>query len=280
MQDTGKHRKDLSDKFYTNPTVATACLQQLIPLLDNPGGFVWIEPSAGAGAFLTALKGVLPSAKAFAVDLTPAAPEIEKGDFMTWRPPFGRRIIFGNPPFGKQGSAARQFIARATYLNAKWIAFILPRSFEKPSLQTAFPLNYHNRLSVRLGADAFIVNGTPYDVPCVFQVWERMETTRHLEEAVQPTGFSFVKSSEPHEILIRRVGVYAGRAFLKGVHASPQSHYYIQPSGPIHADDIIEKISAHVFPSNTTGPRSISKGELAEVLNVILAAAAGAAPIQ
>jgi len=267
LQDTGKSRKDLSDKFYTAPAVATACLQQLIPLIGDPGGFVWIEPSAGAGAFITALKGLVP-ATVVGVDLTPAFEGVEKGDFMTWRPPWGRRIIFGNPPFGKQGSAARRFVARAADLNAKWIAFILPRSFEKPSLQTAFPLNYHNRLSVRLGENAFLVNGVPYDVPCVFQVWERMDVLRHVPASVEPVGFEFVKPSESHDFVVRRVGVYAGRA-LQG-EASPQSHYFIKLSVVCNIQALVEKICEHVFPSNTTGPRSISKGELSVVVNSLL----------
>jgi hypothetical protein len=43
-----------------------------------------------------------------------------------------------------------------------------------------------------------------------------------------------------------------------------------------HVKEIVDKVNAHVFPTNTTGPRSLSKPEINEVLNTILNAVIGA----
>lgn len=269
-QDTGKFRTKLLDKFYTNPTIATLCVQQVMTLIGNPGGFVWIEPSAGGGAFINALKGVAPNAAIMAIDIAPDHRDVVAADFMEWQPGVENALFFGNPPFGKQGSLARKFITRAAHLNAKWIAFILPRSFEKPSLQTAFPPLYHNRLSLRLDPNAFLVNNEPHDVPCVFQIWERMNAPRETHRPVEPKGFKYVRNTDTHDIIVRRVGVYAGRAFLfqeSGTH-SPQSHYFIQIQVPLsNKKQLVEYLCSYEFPSNTTGPRSLSKGEVSEVIN-------------
>ena len=277
LQDTGKKRKNLADKYYTVSAAATQCLTQLTPLLQNPGGFVWIEPSAGNGVFLNALKDVLPAARAIGLDIAPGAGRIEKGDFLSWDASgldaTSPRIFFGNPPFGRQSSLARRFIQRAAELNAQWIAFILPRSFEKPSLQKHVPTVYHLRLSERLGDNSFLVNEKPHDVPCVFQVWERQAESRAPVPTVEPVGFRYVKHTEPHDIAIRRVGVNAGCAFLSGGTFSPQSHYFIKFLDAAVVEKrgaIMQQLSAHPFPSNTTGPRSLSKGEITAVLGPLV----------
>jgi hypothetical protein len=273
LQDTGKKRTQLADKFYTAPAAAASCLTQLMALVPNPGGFVWIEPAAGSGVFLDALKDVLPAARAIGMDIAPGAPGIEKRDFFEWNGSGeeGERIFFGNPPFGRQASLARRFIQHAGELKARWIAFILPRSYEKPSMKKYVPSVYHLRLSVRLEENAFRVNGQPHDVPCVFQVWELRAETRAPVVTVEPVGFQYVKATEAHHIVVRRVGVYAGNAFLAGGTFSPQSHYFIKlAAGGEKSGEIVLALCAHEFPSNTTGPRSLSKGEITEVLGPLL----------
>jgi hypothetical protein len=208
-----------------------------------------------------------------ALDIAPGRADIQKADFMSWNGSGPGTVFFGNPPFGRQAATARRFIGRAAELGAKWIAFILPLSFEKPSMEKAFPLIYHRRLSFRLNTYAFIVNGEPHDVPCVFQVWERMAEPRTVAVAITPNNFEFVKSTVAHDIVVRRVGVYAGRAFLAGGLHSPQSHYFIKITTTADKNRVVQKLNEHTFPTNTTGPRSLSKGEITEVLGSIVAVA-------
>ena len=54
------------------------------------------------------------------------------------------------------------------------ISFILPKSFKKDSLKKSFPLNFHLIYEGDLPDKSFLVDGVEYDVPCVFQIWEKL----------------------------------------------------------------------------------------------------------
>ena len=169
-QDTGKFRKNTKDQYYTRKSVADRCIAALLARVPDPISYQWIEPSAGTGVFL---KGLPVDFDKVGIDLEPAGPHILEGDFLEWAPTSSKkRIVFGNPPFGRQGCLAKAFIKHAATV-ADVIAFILPRSFVKPSMSRAFPLAFHCDWSEDVAKDAFEVNGTAYDVPCVFQIWTK-----------------------------------------------------------------------------------------------------------
>lgn len=270
-QDTGKFRENVLDKFYTRPAIAAAAVGRILEVIPGVEGWQWIEPSAGGGAFLQALPPDI-RARAIAIDLAPTAPGILTGNFLQWAPPAGAtsRIVFGNPPFGRQGSLAKQFIAASAWADA--IAFILPRSFLKPSMSRAFPATFHLEWSQELAADSFEVNGQPHAVPTVFQIWRKRTGPRAAVAEATPAGFSFVRPGDPFTLSVRRVGVNAGRAFPAEKEVSPQSHYFVRLDDESRRDVVLEGLSGYPFPSNTTGPRSLSRGEIAAVLNGLVGA--------
>jgi hypothetical protein len=270
-QDTGKFRENTKDQFYTKTSIARECVNSILANCPDAPQYIWVEPSAGNGAFLRCLPQTIPRV---AIDIDPRSPEIIKADFLQWIPVGdGPKVFFGNPPFGSQGSLAKAFIKYAAATNAQIIAFILPRSFMKPSMSCAFPLNFHQIYQRELPTNSFEVNGEPYDVPCVFQIWVKRTTHRDIEEKVQPIGFTYVKTTEQFHMAFRRVGVNAGTCYLQGEGPfSPQSHYFLAFDAKYlpRLSHIKDAINTHVFPSNTVGPRSLSKGEANEVINVIL----------
>lgn len=274
LQDTGKFRKNMHDKYYTRPAIANACVERILSVWPDSVRYRWIEPSAGAGVFLAAAaqRGIT----ALGLDIAPPdGSTILTADFLTWvpQPTQGKILLFGNPPFGSQGSRAKSFIAHGSSFCDR-MALILPRSFMKPSMSRAFPPAFHCCYSEELHEGSFEVNGVVYSVPCVFQLWEKRLTNRIEPLAVQAVGFSYVKSTETHHLIIRRVGVRAGAAVVAGpgVSSAPQSHYFIRLQDGLLAPTIASQLSAHEFPSNTTGPRSLSKGEINAVLSPLLAA--------
>ena len=177
IQDTGKFRKNTNDKFYTKKEVAKRCMKHVLDVIPNAiQDYTWIEPSAGAGAFLQQFpEGVR---HRFAMDIDPDGPDIAQQDFLKWSPPassstaapVARYIVIGNPPFGRQSSLAKRFI-QSSCAFADVVAFILPRSFMKPSMYSTFPSLFHKAYESELPRNSFLLNGEPYDVPCVFQVW-------------------------------------------------------------------------------------------------------------
>jgi hypothetical protein len=279
-QDTGKFRQNTKDQFYTSPVVAAACIEQIQKHIPGVEHYRWIEPSAGAGAFLAPLPA---SYDVVALDIEPAAtsqagPPITTADFLQWTQPEAetKSLVFGNPPFGRQASTAKAFIKKSCEFAAA-IAFILPLSFTKPSMARAFDAHFHCIYEEALGKDAFLLNGEPYDVPCVFQIWERREAEREADTKVEAEGFTYVKGGVPYTFALRRVGVYAGHAYPHdGTSYSVQSHYFIQVDpkkklGKKQVERTIGMMNGHVFPSNTVGPRSLSKSEVNVVLNAVLA---------
>jgi hypothetical protein len=269
QQDTGKFRENDRDQFYTAPTVAKSCVQAICETVLNYMDFLWVEPAAGTGSFLNEVPvGV----KKIGIDIDPKAKGIKQADFLTWDPlKADRTLIFGNPPFGRQSSTAKAFIKRSCEF-ADVVAFILPKSFEKPSMFSAFPPNFHLVKSIPLDRDSFILNGVKYDVPCVFQMWKKSSELRTIPEKISPKGFFYVKKHCEYNIACRRVGGLAGKCYLpNSSDFSIQSHYFIKLIHGWKAASVVEKMNAHVFPSNTVGPRSLSKSEINIVLNKIIA---------
>ena len=290
-QDTGKYRTNTKDQFYTSPCVAKKCIQILISRLHNGelyspvlplSSYLWVEPSAGNGAFLNSIPDTYDK---IGIDIDPQCANVLKQDFLTWVPPEQKTktnqkpvIIFGNPPFGRQSSLAKAFIAHSCKFPAtSTIAFILPRSFVKPSMSCAFDVHFHCIHSSDVERNAFVLGGgdASYDVPCVFQIWQKRLVPRIVPEKITEKGFQYVKGTDPYHIAFRRVGVYAGRCYTNShdeTEYNVQSHHFIKFDKKYEKNivDIAKKINAHVFPTNTTGPRSLSKPEINIVLNSIL----------
>ncbi len=271
-QDTGRFRTQLKDQFYTKPEIATWFLNAIrstLPWSQDPE-VLWVEPSAGSGSFLN-------GQKALALDIDPKDPRVLKQDFLNWTPPDAARplLVFGNPPFGRQGSLAKKFLARAaSFSNTRAIAFILPLSFQKPSMFRCIPLCFHLAWSAPVAKNAFLVNGEEYDVPCIAQIWQRQDVERAVAVQEEPIGFEYVsQDSSSWQLAFRRVGGKAGTAYLRaeGPFAA-QSHHFLEFDEAFVEEipEIQKKINAHTFPTNTTGPRSLSKSEITYVVNAIL----------
>jgi hypothetical protein len=185
-QDTGKFRTNTKDQYYTRASVAKECVDVILLKCPEASEYQWIEPSAGNGAFLKVLPG---SISRLGIDLDPKMDGIVKGDFLTWEPTSSnKKVYFGNPPFGKQGSLAKSFIKHSCE-KAELVAFILPRSFLKPSMSRAIPPKFHFIYEKEHPKDSFEVNGVAYEVPSLFQIWVKKSEDRVKSEPVKEIGF-------------------------------------------------------------------------------------------
>lgn len=271
-----KRTRETLDKYYTSPNIVSLCIQYISKELDiDKIQDLIIEPSAGDGAFINGIKNMCDNHLFY--DIQPANDIIAKQDYLTL--PIDKNIIsdyhkihvIGNPPFGKQSSLAIKFIKKSTtYCDT--LCFILPKSFKKDSMQKHFPLNFHLIFQADLPENAFLVNNTQHDVPCIFQIWVKRNSLRKVPEKLVPNNtYSFVKKDESPDISFRRVGVYAGQVSRDIDNKSPQSHYFIK-SKNIICDELLDKLNSinyhHV--EDTVGAKSISKQELIKELNMIL----------
>jgi hypothetical protein len=170
IQDTGKFRENLNDKFYTNPEIALQCIRQVLSYCPHIMNWIWVEPSAGNGSFL---RYIPETVTRIAMDIEPEEKTIHKQDYLTWIPSVDHPyVVIGNPPFGRQSSMAKSFI-RKSCSYASIIAFILPKSFTKPSMYQAFDPLFHLIHTEDLPRQSFLLHDQSYDVPCVFQISEK-----------------------------------------------------------------------------------------------------------
>lgn len=246
-----------SEKFYTKPCIADRCVSVLDKYIDDKNLLI-IEPSAGNGSFTLDYPRVL------RYDIEPEGEGIEKQDFLKLNINEDC-VIVGNPPFGRQSCLAKSFIRHSCKF-ATIVAFILPKSFKKITMQKVFPICFHMIHQEDLPNNSFFVNGEDYNVPCIFQIWVRKNTNRYVKIYPKTSEFvEFVKKDENPDYAIRRVGVYAGKIYNTIKDKSPQSHYFLK----VNREDFLELYIKNVkfIHDNTVGPKSVSKGELLEKIN-------------
>lgn len=275
MSKTGLKRESF-DKFYTKDSVVKQCIKVLKKLEIINKDDIIIEPSAGSGNFIPYLEEMVSNLYSYDIDPCKKSiyyEKIIKDDYLiideTKYISMDKKIhIVGNPPFGRQSSLAKKFIKKSSKY-ADTIGFILPKSFKKESLRNIFPLNFHLEVEIELEENAFIVDEMEYNVPCVFQVWIKKNFLREKVVSKEPIYFNFVKKNESPTLSIRRVGVNAGK-IDKNTEKNEQSHYFLKLNDYIDVDVFIEEYSKIEFEfNNTVGPKSISKPELIEKINLI-----------
>ena len=280
--------RNIIDKYYTKDSIAEMCLNEVKKYLQPTPNDLIIEPSAGNGSFIKGIKSITNNFRFY--DLEPENDEITKRDYLILgeneilgvlgengthnaneKDNLVRKIhVVGNPPFGRQSSLAIKFIKKSCEF-CDSISFILPKSFKKDSLRCKFPLNFHLLFEMDLPDKSFLVNGIEYDVPCVFQIWEKKMTNRTVKEKLEPVNFIFVKKTENPDISFRRVGVNAGIIDIEIDNKSIQSHYFIKFTNQKSITDNINKLSQITYDfNNTVGPKSISKQELIIKFNYFL----------
>lgn len=166
------------DKFYTSEDFARHCVDQLFDRFPAAEGFdLQVEPSAGAGSFLRQLS---PEVDSVGIDIFPEDPRVQHGDFFEFAPPPEKRqvLVVGNPPFGRGCSLAIRFFNHAAQW-AKVIAFIVPRTFRRRSVQNKLNLEFHLVHDEEVPSHPCVF--TPaMSVKCCFQIWERREDRRSI----------------------------------------------------------------------------------------------------
>ena len=274
-------KRNTIDKFYTKPEIVNN-FNNLIKSklkIDKKNDLI-IEPSAGEGAFINIIKELCKNYLFY--DIKPENDESDENnkivtqDYLTLEykklclNKYNKIHIIGNPPFGRQSSLAFKFIKiSSNFCNS--ISFILPKSFKKDSFKNKIPLYFHLIHEEDITENnAFLLNGEEYNVPCIYQIWEKKETKRIIKEKEKiKKGYKFVKKEDKPSISFRRVGVNAGNISKDCNDKSPQSHYFIEIEDDLFNDELFEKLEKLKFNSseNTVGPKSISKPELIKEFN-------------
>jgi len=270
MSKTTGLKRNTIDKYYTSEQTVQSCMGFIQEHINISNTDICIEPSAGNGSFIPAIQSVFSNHRFY--DLEPENELITQQDYLTFdyaETQYTKAHVIGNPPFGRQSSLAIKFIKKSSeYCDS--ISFILPKSFKKDSLKKHFPLKFHLLFEFDLPVDSFMVDGQIYDVPCVFQIWEKKEMDREVPKKLVPNKFKFVKKEDNPDISFRRVGVNAG-LIDTNCDKSIQSHYFISFDNHV-TDELLLTLREidYECKNYTVGPKSISKQELIKEFNPVL----------
>ena len=163
---TSKFRTVEREEFYTRKEDAERLYAEVINRYGTDFDF-FIEPSCGMGAFLD----LMPSNK-IGIDI------IFGTDFFEWDFPIGKNIVIGNPPFGRKGKLAMQFLNRCSK-HCEVVAMILPSIFSKYTfinrVNPMMHLKYETTVTEFNRPDKI---GKGPKVNCVFQIWEKSTELR------------------------------------------------------------------------------------------------------
>lgn len=252
------------DKFYTIPSVA----QHYIQIVQNYFDWNWdaiIEPSAGNGSFSLLLPNTCP---VFAFDIQPEHNSIIKQDFLEYKPDVpGRYLVIGNPPFGRVSSMAIKFFNHASTF-AEVIAFIIPRTFRKTSVQNRLNLNFSLIYDeeIPLNPCAF---RPKMNAKCCFQIWVKTERPRTIlihDKSHSDWEFLHINDKNQADFAIRAYGGNCGIIIDTNLHElAPRSYHWIKSY--IDKDVLKMRFSNlnYKLSENTARQNSIGKTELVEL---------------
>ena len=173
MEDTSKQNENGLDQFYTNKDIALKCYNKLNEIINLNEYDIHLEPSAGSGSFFN----IMDNTKKIGLDIEPKEKDIIKMNFFDYKPEEDKKyLVIGNPPFGKVSSLAVKFFNKSAEF-ANCIAFIIPRTFKRVSIQNKldlyFDLVYNEDLTIT--PCCFTPKMT---AKCCFQIWIKKETKR------------------------------------------------------------------------------------------------------
>lgn len=216
------------ERYYTPPEIAA----RLISLVEPSAYASIIEPSAGDGAILKALKScgtALPPV--YAYDLAPAAEGIQTMNWLEPRDAYGNprknvympmrekaqrwhhTLVIGNPPFSK----AEAFIHESLF--ADTIAFILPKSFMKSGHAERIIGAHHCVQAIEEVPETAryrLPDGRTTRMPTCMCVFQWQATARQEMRPINDENFAFIKDPTKASFAIVRVGGRAGTVLTLG----------------------------------------------------------------
>jgi predicted RNA methylase len=250
------------DKFYTKEEIALNICNDFKDIIEKYD-FI-IEPSAGNGSFIKALRNMGYDGKIIGIDIEPEYKNLIKSDFLKLNIKSDKNIlVIGNPPFGKNSNLAVKFLKKAKEI-AKEIIFILPDTFHKESIKKKLNgLKLIN--SIKLPNKSFYICDVEYDVPTSVFHFRVDDSYKYKTKKYETDLIQFVSKDEA-DYAIRRVGALAGKVLKDFKQYSESSNYFVKSDKNVML--FLEKNFKilNEIAKKTAGNPSLSKNELKKFL--------------
>lgn len=261
------------DQFYTRDEIAEYCYNIVLNKINLYSVDLFMEPSAGRGSFFK----LFPVHIRVGIDLEPKYNGIQEMDFFDYKPDntYKNICVVGNPPFGRISSLAIKFFNHAaSFDNVDVIAFIIPRTFKRVSVQNRLNLNFHLIYNEDLPLKPCCFE-PEMSAKCCFQVWQRQDhpRTEVVLDSTHP-DFEFLSMGPKDEnnqptppvgadFALLAYGGQCGRIVHDNLHTlRPKSWHWIRSN--IDVDVLIDRFNQldYSISQDTVRQNSIGRKEL------------------
>lgn len=207
----GNTRVTGTEQYYTPTGLANELVLTTLATIPKANSRTFLEPAGGTGSFVDALRNSGIS-NLVALDKYPKHEAVLRQDFLDWQPSGNDFVTISNPPFGRNNALSVPFFNKAADFS-DYIAFLVPRSWRKWSVQNRLDLRFHLVLDHEVRVQYEDENGEKIakqnDLRTCFQIWEKQET---LRAKVQVPDNRLIAKSTPAEadLAIRVFGYGCG----------------------------------------------------------------------
>lgn len=271
----GNRRVTGDERYYTPTELALELTAELASMVPDLAERTLIEPAGGTGSFIEAAQsfGV---ANLLSVDTHPLHHLVQKADFLKWRPPVKLRteakaVALSNPPFGRNNALAVPFFNRAAEY-CEYIAFVVPRSWRKWSVQNRLHPNFHliHDIDVAVNyvdAKGLLLSGNNRLRTC-FQIWQRQP---HPRQRYLVADLGFVSRATPlaADLAITTFGYGCGRVHREFERVPNTTRVFLK----VHDQrvyQVIENLDYAQFYNHTAYTEAVSMQEINYLLNLAL----------
>lgn len=266
-QKLGNRRVTGAEQFYTPRALAEELTGLALGYIADWQNRSFLEPAAGTGSFLQALTkhGVK---SITAIDKDPKHPDVSQNDYLDFVPPQSGLVTLSNPPFGRNNALSIPFFNHAAG-HSDYIAFLVPRSWRKWSVQNRLDANFH----LILDRDVFVSYENEFGEPLssrnelrtCFQIWERRDYQREL--IAVPNNQLVKKSSPQNADLALRVFGFGCGSVLRDFERRPNTTLMFLEVGDPRVFDHIDALDYQRFTRNTAYTEALAFSELNYLLN-------------
>ena len=207
----GNRRVSGTEQYYTPKGLADELVKLTLKAIPRATEKSFLEPAGGTGSFIEALNRAGIEAVT-SVDKCPMHPGVIQADFLEWETMDTDLLTISNPPFGRNNALSVPFFNRAAKFSSH-IAFLVPRSWRKWSVQNRLDTRFHLVLDVDVAVQYEDVLGAKIakrnDLRTCFQIWEKRLELRPVI-AVPDNGFIQKSSPNDADLAIRVFGYGCG----------------------------------------------------------------------